>query len=81
VGLPTDGDFDVSESRQAEYYTLLRNTNVSFVVFEAFDAPWKHIGKQNSDGTYPWPDPEPYWGIFRSDRAPKESVINICPKQ
>jgi len=80
VGLPTDGDLDVSESRQAEYYNLLRKTDTTFVVFEAFDAPWKHIGNQNPDGTYPWPDPEPHWGVFRSDRIPKEAVTNICPK-
>ncbi len=81
VGLPTDGDLDVSESRQAEYYRLLRKTNVLFVVFEAFDAPWKHIGDQNPDGTYPWPDPEPHWGIFTSDRTPKEAATNICTGQ
>jgi len=80
VGLPTDGDLDVSESRQAEYYDLLHKTDVTFVVFEAFDAPWKHIGSQNPDGIYPWPDPEPHWGVFRSDRTPKEAVTNICPK-
>ena len=81
VGLPTDGNSDLSETRQAEYYKFLRSTNLSFVVFEAFDAPWKHIGKPNSDGIYPWPDPEPHWGVFRNDRTPKEVVVNICPKK
>lgn len=81
VGLPTDGDLDVSESQQAKYYRLLQKTNVIFVVFEAFDAPWKHIGAKNPDGSYPWPDPEPHWGVFKSDRTPKEAVKNICPKQ
>jgi exo-beta-1,3-glucanase (GH17 family) len=80
VGLPTDGDLDVSESRQAEYYKFLRKSNISFVIFEAFDAPWKHISSPNSDGTYPWPDPEPHWGIFTSDRIPKEAATNICHK-
>jgi exo-beta-1,3-glucanase (GH17 family) len=80
VGLPTDGDTDVSESRQVLYYQSLRETKITFVVFEAFDAPWKHVGSQKPDGTYPWPDPEPHWGIFTYDRKPKQAVKNICPK-
>lgn len=78
VGLPSGGDLDLSESRQAQYYQLLRETNVTYVVFEAFDAPWKHLGRPKPDGTYPWPDPEPHWGIFASDRTPKEAAANIC---
>jgi exo-beta-1,3-glucanase (GH17 family) len=78
VGLPSGGDRDLSESRQARYYQLLQQTNVTYVVFEAFDAPWKHLGHPGPDGTY-WPDPEPHWGIFTSDRTPKEAVAGICP--
>ena len=78
VGLPSGGDRDLSESRQAQYYQLLQETNVAYVVFEAFDAPWKHLGRPGPDGTY-WPDPEPHWGIFASDRTPKEAAVNICP--
>jgi exo-beta-1,3-glucanase (GH17 family) len=78
VGLPSDGDQELSESRQARYYQLLRETSVTYVVFEAFDAPWKHLGSPGPDGTY-WPDPEPHWGIFASDRTPKEAAANICP--
>jgi exo-beta-1,3-glucanase (GH17 family) len=81
VGLPTGGDDNVSESQQALYYQTLRETMVTFVVFEAFDAPWKHIGSQNPDGTYPWPDPEPHWGIFTFDRTPKEAAKGICPSR
>jgi exo-beta-1,3-glucanase (GH17 family) len=81
VGLPTGGADGVSEARQAEYYQALRKTAVRFVVFEAFDAPWKHIGKQKPDGTFPWPDPEPHWGVFTSDRRPKAAVQGICPEQ
>ena len=81
VGLPTGGDEDVSEAHQSLYYQSLRGTSVTFVVFEAFDAPWKHIGGENPDGSYPWPDPEPYWGIFTSDRNPKEAVKMICPSR
>ena len=79
VGLPSGGDFDLNESCQAQYYRLLQETNVSYVVFEAFDAPWKHLGRPQPDGTYRWPDPEPHWGIFASDRTPKEAAADICP--
>lgn len=78
VGLPSEGDDDLSPSRQAEYYRLLRKTDVSYVVFEAFDAPWKHLGDPLPDGTYSLPDPEPHWGIFGYDRTPKEAAIGIC---
>jgi len=77
VGLPSGGDRELSESRQVRYYQLLQETNVTFVVFEAFDAPWKHLGRPGPDGTY-WPDPEPHWGIFTSDRTPKEAAVDIC---
>lgn len=78
VGLPSGGDTDLSEAHQAQYYRLLRETNVTYVVFEAFDAPWKHLGQPEPDGTYLWPDPEPHWGIFTSDRTPKEAAAGIC---
>jgi exo-beta-1,3-glucanase (GH17 family) len=81
VGLPSGGDTGLSETGQAEYYRLLRKTRVTFVVFEAFDAPWKHLGQPNPDGTYSLPDPEPHWGIFTSDRAAKEAVSSICQSQ
>ena len=74
VGLPSAGDDDLSEARQAEYYRLLRKTKVVFAVFEAFDAPWKHLGQRKADGTYPQPDPEPHWGIFTHDRKPKDAA-------
>lgn len=79
VGLPSGGDSGLSEARQASYYRLLRETGVTYVVFEAFDAPWKHLGHPNLDGSYPLPDPEPHWGIFTSDRTPKQAAAGICP--
>lgn len=78
VGLPSGGDTGVNEARQAQYYQLLRETDVIYVVFEAFDAPWKHLTQPRPDGTYPLPDPEPHWGVFTSDRIPKEAAANIC---
>ncbi len=81
VGLPSDGDVDLSEANQAEYYQLLRDTQVKYVVFEAFNAPWKHLGQPNSDGIYLLPDPEPYWGIFTSGRMPKKAAASICPSR
>ena len=67
VGLPTAGDPQVSESGQAEYYRLLRKTNVKFFYFEAFDQPWKTSQPV-----------EPHWGLFKSDRSPKPVVNNVC---
>jgi len=69
VGLPTAGDPEVSEAGQAEYYRLLRATNVKFFYFEAFDQSWKTSQPV-----------EPYWGVFRSDRSPKPVVDHICAK-
>jgi exo-beta-1,3-glucanase (GH17 family) len=67
VGLPTAGDSQISEAEQAEYYKLLRMTNVNFFYFEAFDQPWKTSQPV-----------EPYWGLFNSDRSPKTVVNYIC---
>lgn len=78
VGLPSGGDDRLSGANQAEYYRLLKETEIAYVVFEAFDAPWKHLHPQNSDGTFPQPDPEPHWGIFTYNREPKEVAGGIC---
>ncbi len=78
VGLPTSGDDGLSESGQAQYYRLLRQTPVIYVIFEAFDAPWKHLTPLKADGTLAWPDPEPFWGVFTADRVAKEAVTGIC---
>jgi hypothetical protein len=60
VGLPTSGTPRVSEYQQAEYYTRLRDSAVTFIYFEAFDQPWKIEDKVGS-----------HWGLFNSDRSPK----------
>jgi len=78
VGLPSGGDVGLSEYNQANYYQLLRKTAVDYVVFEAFDAPWKHLGLPDANGNYPWPDPEPHWGIFTSMRTAKPAASGIC---
>jgi exo-beta-1,3-glucanase (GH17 family) len=67
VGLPTAGDPGVSEENQANYYRLLRDTNVKFSYFEAFDQTWK-----DSQSI------EPHWGLFHSDRSPKPVVDHVC---
>ncbi len=67
VGLPTAGEAGVNEARQAEYYRMLQEKPVDFVYFEAFDQTWKD-----------WAPVEPYWGLFRSDRLPKEAVRDAC---
>jgi len=67
VGLPTAGDPELGEEGQAEYYKLLRSTDVKFFYFEAFDQPWKTSQPV-----------EPYWGLFYSDRSPKPVVNYVC---
>jgi len=65
VGLPTAGAPRLSEYQQAEYYARLRDSQVDYVYFEAFDQPWK-----TEDGI------GPHWGLFQSDRSPK--VASCC---
>jgi hypothetical protein len=60
VGLPTAGNPRVSEYQQATYYAHLRDSQVRFVYFEAFDQPWK---TEDGAGTS--------WGLFNSDRSVK----------
>ena len=60
VGLPTAGNPRSSEYQQAEYYARLRDTQVQFVYFEAFDQPWK---AEDGVGSH--------WGLFNSDRSGK----------
>lgn len=74
VGLPSAGDPGLDESRQARYYQLLRESEVAYVVFEAFDAPWKHLRPPSRNGA----DPEPHWGVFTSTRQPKAAAADIC---
>lgn len=80
VGLPSGGDLNLDEARQDQYYRLLGETDVEYVVFEAFDAPWKHLGEPGPGGAYSGPDPEPHWGVFTSLRTPKQAAAGICPK-
>lgn len=69
VGLPTGGDprGRLDETVQAEYYGQLRDTEVQFVYFEAFDQPWKKATSV-----------EPFWGLFGVDRTPKKVVQYVC---
>jgi len=60
VGLPSEGDPCCSETEQADYYSLLEQTQVNFVYFEAFDQQWKSSSSVDS-----------FWGLHRADRTPK----------
>jgi exo-beta-1,3-glucanase (GH17 family) len=60
----------MSEANQVAYYRLLNDTPVVYVRFEAFDQPWKN-----------WAPVEPYWGLFHSDRSPKQVVPYACGTQ
>jgi exo-beta-1,3-glucanase (GH17 family) len=67
VGWPTAGHADSDEHAQSEYYRALSRTPVRFAWFEAYDQAWKtHT------------EVEPHWGLFRSDRTPKEVVGHVC---
>ena len=60
VGLPTGGESDLSKYQQAEYFNHLRESDIMFMYFEAFDQFWKV-----EDGV------GQYWGLFNTDRSPK----------
>lgn len=62
-GWPSGGAPGATEANQEAYFIALQETPVDFVFFEAFDQPWKT--------TQPW---EPVWGLWRSDRSPKQIV-------
>lgn len=70
VGLPTSGDKGgiLSEEIQMRYYQELAKSSVKFVYFEAFDQPWKN--------SLPV---EPHWGLFHSDRTPKQIILQMFP--
>jgi len=68
AGLPSAGGPSASESNQAAFYRILAGTEVKFVWFEAFDQPWKTHNPV-----------EPFWGLFRADRGPKQVAIEMFP--
>jgi exo-beta-1,3-glucanase (GH17 family) len=78
VGLPSAGaldptntvhsDYYLSEHNQAEYYARLRNSDVVFVYFEAFDQPWKQEGDSQIGA---------HWGLFYADRTMKSETSFI----
>lgn len=70
IGLPTKGKLGASESAQKEYLNLIEKTTTKFVCFEAFDQSYKR--EIPSD---------PYWGIFSSQRVPKEYVRSRVTKE
>lgn len=77
VGLPSAGNVGLSEENQALYYQMLQDSQVNYVVFEAFDAPWKRLPGQENDPD-PFPNPEPHWGVFTQNREPKAVAEGIC---
>ena len=69
VGLPSAGDPAISEPQQAQYYAALQQSPAHFVYFESFDQLWKK--------SLPV---EPHWGLFNSDRSPKQVSASLCRK-
>ena len=60
VGLPTSGEYGLTEENNDLYYRELAKTDVHFVYFEGFD-------QQSKTGS----SVEPHWGIFNAKRKPK----------
>jgi len=61
-GYPTQGDLNVNETLQKDYFRELENKPLYFTHFEAYDQYWKGSGV------------EPNWGFYDRDRNPKEVV-------
>jgi hypothetical protein len=57
----------MSEETQARFFGLLQQTEVRFVYFEGYDAPWKIDAPV-----------EPHWGLFHADRTPKQASEIVC---
>ncbi|GGA84714.1 hypothetical protein GCM10011369_28440 [Neiella marina] len=68
---------EASEQAQAvflkEYNAWLEQRHIASFLFEAFDEKWKG-GEDKPDGIA-----EKNWGIFRSDRTPKQAVASYFP--
>ncbi|MEO1258858.1 MAG: hypothetical protein AAFZ15_08665 [Bacteroidota bacterium] len=71
VGFPTAGDdaHHLSEEKQKEYYVALSSRPCQFAWFEAFDMTWKTHEPV-----------EPYWGLFKADRSPKQVTEYLISK-
>ncbi len=59
-----------------EFNTWIDDNEVTAFLFEAFDEPWKGGGSQSGPKVM-----EKHWGIFYTDRTPKESFTNYLNKQ
>ena len=61
-----------NEANQARYYREVaewaKESNTTFMFFEAFDEPWK--------GSHDPMEPEKHWGLFKVDRTPKLAMRN-----
>lgn len=58
----------------AEYYQWLQEDKITSFYFEAFDEKWKG-GEDKPNGIA-----EKNWGLYRSDRSPKQAVIDFNAK-
>jgi exo-beta-1,3-glucanase (GH17 family) len=61
-----------NEANQGRYYREVsewaKQTNTTFMFFEAFDEPWKG-NPDNAEGA------EKHWGLFKVDRTPKQVML------
>ncbi|MFQ5668119.1 MAG: hypothetical protein ACE5I7_17025 [Candidatus Binatia bacterium] len=72
TGWPTGGDPAATEANQGAYFTALAKSRACFAYFEGFDQPFKRTFAT------PW---EPFWGLFRQDRAPKRFIAHSVPRR
>ncbi len=68
VGMPSAGDTAYSESSQARFLEhILGRHGPPFALFEAFDRRgWEYVSPV-----------EPYWGLFHTDRSPKQAALSL----
>lgn len=75
--IATEFTEQANEVNQARYYREVskwaKDTNTTFMFFEAFDEPWKG-NPNNPDGA------EKHWGLFNVDRTPKQVMREINRK-
>ncbi len=66
---------EASENAQSiffkDYYQWLKENEIASFYFEAFDEKWKG-GEDKPDGIA-----EKNWGLYRSDRSPKQAVLDF----
>lgn len=67
VGFPSAGSTAFSEKKQLEFFQRLKQQQLSYFYFEAFDQPWKRTVLRLGNV-------EAHWGIFNARGKPKQTA-------